>query len=292
MSEFHGEDLTGSIFHDVDLTNSRFELVDLTGVSIRSARLTNARFSNVDMVNVAISGEIEGLRVNEVDITPLVEAALNQRYPERVHMRPEDAEGFRHAWRVLERLWVGTVERARAMDPPALHQQVDGEWSFIETLRHLVFATDAWVRRAMLGDPSPWDALDLPHDEMPDEASVPRDRLARPSLEDVLALRVDRMATVRGVIEELTDGDLDGRTAPVGAPGYPESESFAVRRCLQAVVSEEWQHRLYAERDLDALEPRPSCYTPNGSGPPGGVGAGESGFPVVLAHNWHNSDLT
>jgi hypothetical protein len=31
-----------------------------------------------------------------------------------------------------------------------------------------VFATDAWVRRAVLGDPSPWDALDLPHDEMPD----------------------------------------------------------------------------------------------------------------------------
>jgi hypothetical protein len=26
-------------------------------------------------------------------------------------------------------------------------------WSFIETLRHLVFATDSWIRRAMLGDP-------------------------------------------------------------------------------------------------------------------------------------------
>lgn len=31
----------------------------------------------------------------------------------------------------------------------------------IETLRHLAFATDAWIRRAVLGDPAPWDPLDL-----------------------------------------------------------------------------------------------------------------------------------
>jgi hypothetical protein len=43
----------------------------------------------------------------------------------------------------------------------------------IETQRHLVFATDAWVRRAILGDPTPWHPLNLPHDEMPDEPSVP-----------------------------------------------------------------------------------------------------------------------
>jgi hypothetical protein len=40
-----------------------------------------------------------------------------------------------------------------------------------------------------LAEPSPWDPLDLPHDEMPDEPSVPRDRGARPSLDEVLALR-------------------------------------------------------------------------------------------------------
>jgi DinB superfamily len=34
-----------------------------------------------------------------------------------------------------------------------LHESVGGEWSFIETLRHLVFATDSWIRRAILGDP-------------------------------------------------------------------------------------------------------------------------------------------
>ena len=240
--------LTGARFRDVDLTNARFHLVDLTGVVIRGAAL----------VNVDVSGEIENLRVNGVDVAPLVEAELNRRYPDRVKMRPADADGFREAWGILEQLWPRTVERARGMSPEMLHERVDGEWSFIETLRHLVFATDAWVKRAILGEPSPWDPLDLPHDEMPDEPGVPRDRGARPSLDEVLALRADRMATVHQVIADLTDEKLAGLTEPVLEPGYPEPESFPLRRCLRAILNEEWEHRLYAERDFDVLESRPS----------------------------------
>jgi uncharacterized damage-inducible protein DinB len=238
--------LTGAQFHDVDLTNARFRLVDLTGVVIRGAAL----------VNVDISGEIENLRVNGVDVGPLVEAELNRRYPDRARMRPADADGYREAWDILERLWPRTVERARQLAPELLHERVEGEWSFIETLRHLVFATDAWVKRAILGDPAPWDLLDLPHDEMPDQPGVPRDRAARPPLDEVLALRADRMATVRQVMAGLTDEQLAGRTEPVTEPGYPEPESFAVRRCLLAILTEEWEHRLYAERDFDVLTHR------------------------------------
>jgi hypothetical protein len=243
-SRFEDVYLTGARFRDVDLSNARFHLVDLTGVMIRGAAL----------VNVDMSGEIKNLRVNGVDVVPLVEAELNRRYPDRVKMRPGGADGFRVAWDILERLWQRTVERARGMAPELLHERVEGEWSFIETLRHLVFATDAWVKRAILGEPSPWDPLVLPHDEMPDEPGVPRDRGARPSLDEVLALRTDRMATVRQVIAGLTDEKLAGLTEPVMEPGYPEPESFAVRRCLQAILNEEWEHRLYAERDFDVLE--------------------------------------
>ena len=255
-SRFEDVNLTGARFHDVDLTNARFHLADLTGVMIRGADLTGVTIRGADLVNVDISGEIKNLLVNGVDVTPLVEAELNRRYPDRVKMRPADADGFREAWDILERLWPQTVERARGLAPELLHERVDGEWSFIETLRHLVFATDAWVKRAILGDPSPWDPLDLPHDEMPDEPSIPRDRGARPSLDQVLALRADRMATVRQVIADLTDDKLAGQTEPVLEPGYPEPESFPVRRCLQAILSEEWQHRLYADRDFDVLESR------------------------------------
>lgn len=146
MADFISEDLTGSRFEDVyltgarfrdaDLTNARFHLVDLTGVMIRGAVL----------VNVDISGEIKNMRVNGVDVVPLVAAELNRRYPDRAKMRPADADGFREAWDILERLWQQTAGRVRGMAPELLHERVEGEWSFIETLRHLVFATDAWVK--------------------------------------------------------------------------------------------------------------------------------------------------
>lgn len=206
-----------------------------------------------------LSGEISNLRVNGVNVVPLVEAELNRRYPDRVKMRPTTADGFREAWAILERLWPETVDRARAMPPEQLYERVDGEWSFIETLRHLLFATDAWLKRAYLGEPCPWSPLDLPHDEMPDDPSVPRDRDARPSLDEVLALRADRMATVRQALADLTDEQLAGMTEPVLEPGYPEpGRSFPVIRCLRAVVVEEWEHRLYAERDFAVLAARQS----------------------------------
>jgi DinB superfamily len=210
----------------------------------------------VELVDVNIYGEIVNLTINGGDIGPLVHAELDRRYPDRAKMRPTDLAGFRAAWDVIERLWDGTVVRARRLDPALLHESVDGEWSFTKTLRHLVFATDSWIRRAILGDPSPWDPLDLPWDEMPDTPGVPRDRDAKPSLDSVLELRRDRMSTVREVLEGLSDESLDGHTQPVEGPGWPESRSYPIRECLLCILNEEWEHRLYAERDLDGLEAR------------------------------------
>lgn len=266
MADFIGEDLRGSRFERVNLDGSRFERSDLSDVEFRSLDLVDTRFRNVDMrrvvmrgvalVDVDIHGEIGRLTINGVEVSRLVNDELDRRYPDRAKMRPTDPAGFREAWDILERLWSGTVERARRLDPDLLHASVGGEWSFIETLRHLVFATDAWIRRAMLGDPSPWDPLDLPWDEMADTPGIPRDRDVRPSLDVAVDLRRDRMSTVREVIGGLTDESLDDHTEPVESPGWPESRSYPVRECLLTILNEEWEHRLYAERDLDALEAR------------------------------------
>jgi hypothetical protein len=174
----------------------------------------------------------------------------------RSKLRPTDAAGFREAWALIEGLWGETTERARALNPELLHEQVDSEWSFIETLRHLLFATDSWVRRVLLGDPAPWDPLDLPWDEMPDTPGVPRDREARPTLDEVLTLRADRMASVRRYVADLTDEQLAGSTDPVLGPGWPESRSFRVGEALSVVVNEEAWHRQFAERDLAVLSLR------------------------------------
>jgi hypothetical protein len=72
----------------------------------------------------------------------------------------------------------------------------------------------------------------------------------------VLELRRDRMTTVRKVLNGLTQESLDSQTEPVEGPGWPESRSYPVRECLLVILNEEWEHRLYTERDLAVLESR------------------------------------
>jgi uncharacterized damage-inducible protein DinB len=256
VSEFIDDDLRGSRFERVELGGAQFRSVDLTGAQFRGVDLSGATMLGVDLVGVRVYGDIEGLNVNGVDVAPLIEAELNRRYPLRAKMRPSEPAGFLEAWNVLEHLWNETIHRAQRLPPELLHESVNGEWSFIETLRHLCFATDSWIRRAILGDPSPWDPLDLPYDEMSDTPGVPRDRDVRPSLDEVLRLRRDRMTTVRQVIQSLTEKSLAEDTEPVAGPGFPQSRSYPVRQCLRIILNEEWEHRLYAERDLDVLDKR------------------------------------
>ena len=247
MTDYLRADLSQSRFEEVDFSRSRFHNVYFTDTVIRGAWLQR----------VEVDGYIDNVTINGVDVGPLIEAELDRRDPDRTLLRPTDAEGLRTAWNVVVRRWDPAVQRARSLPEDLLHERVDGEWSFIETLRHLVLATDAWVLRALLGDPAPYHPLGLPHSEMPaDTPGVPHDPDARPSLDAVLVVRADRMATVARVLHELTDERLEEMTQPVVEPGYPESESFPVRRCLRAVVNEEWLHREYAERDLASLERR------------------------------------
>ena len=259
-TRFEHVDLSESHFHDLLLRRARFTHVDLSEARFHDLAMPDVRITGAWMQDLVIDADVTGsLTVNGVDVLPYVEAELNARHPGRATIfavREGDADAFRAAWAIDEQIWATTVERARRLPEEKLHERVDGEWSFIQTLRHLVVATDSWIRRALLGDPWPYDALDLPFDEMDEIEGMPNDIEARPSLDEVLALRADRMKTVSEVLTALTDEQLDGTTEPVPQPGYPESEAFPVRRCLGAIVIEEWEHHLFANRDLEVLEAR------------------------------------
>jgi hypothetical protein len=103
------------------------------------------------------------------------------------------------------------------------------------------------------GNASPWHPLDLPWDEAPGWDGIPWDREARPSLDVVLEVRAERQAMVREVLASLTEEQLASEVG-MTEPGWPLRESFPFKTCLFIVVNEEWQHRLYAERDLALLE--------------------------------------
>jgi len=251
------QDLTGSTFERADMQGSRFTMVLLNGTTIDHCDLHRVTMRGVEIADTTISGEIKNLVINGVDVAPLVDAELDRRHPDKPRFRPVTADGFRDAWDINERLWGATVERARKLDPDQLHDSVDGEWSFVQTLRHLAFASESWVGRGILGDPSPWHPLSLPWDQMRPVDGVPRDRDARPSLEEALALRHDAMALVRRVVDTLTDEQLDVEGDPLVGPGWPpEGARLEARECLLVVLNEEWWHRMYAERDLAVLEQR------------------------------------
>ena len=236
-----------------DFTGTSLRNVIVRGADLRGGGIADSRIRGMDIWNVDIHAELQNVVINGVDIAPLIEAELNRRDPERTKMRPTTPDGFREAWTILERRWAATVERAQTFDEPQLHESVADEWSFVQTLRHLCFASDAWVGRMVLGNSSPWHPLDLPWDEAPGWDGIPWDRDARPGLDEVLAVRRDRQAMVGTVIEGLTTEQLDS-TVTRTEPGWPQLEDFPLKQCLLIVLNEEWEHRSYAERDLTALE--------------------------------------
>jgi hypothetical protein len=154
------EQFKAARFDVADLRGARFTDCDLTGVTIRDGWL----------VNVSISGYLSNVTVNGVDVSDFVSAELDRRHPERVQFREgQTADDLRAIWDTIERLWAQAAERAGRLPAAALTQQVNEEWSFAQTLRHLVFITDAWASRTVLDEEMPYHPLGLPQSWYPDE---------------------------------------------------------------------------------------------------------------------------
>lgn len=215
-----------------DRRGARFENVDFTG----------AVFKEVMLVNVRMSGLIHGLVVNDIEVAPLIRAEMDRRYPERAMLRPADANGCRDAWRVVSDLWAATIARAATLDESLLHQRVDGEWSFLETVRHLIFVIDAWISGTALGDTGHFHPFGMPPSFITDASSFGIDVAADPSLHEVTEARAERQAVVADLVRDLADNDLQRQCG-----------DHTLHHCLLTLFEEEWAHHWYATRDLDTL---------------------------------------
>jgi hypothetical protein len=233
--EFGGH-LAGAVFWGADLTGATFRDVDLTGTSISHARL----------VDVEIDASIGRLVVNGVDVTDYV----NERdpwFPLRSMIEPTEPAGVRVAWSALEQAWSDTISIASGYPDADLHLSVDGEWSFVDTLRHLVFAIDKWYTVPVAG--GSFHPLGLPNSGSIDFPWPGIDRGLQPSVADALAAYRGRVEAVRANVESVTIGDLGRRVDVL------ENGEHSVQDCLWTIFEELFWHNRYARRDLERLTP-------------------------------------
>jgi hypothetical protein len=232
----------------------RFDEEDLTGAEFRECDLSRARLVGVVMHDAEIDGLVTNLVVNGVEVMPYVEAELDRRHPVRLLMRSDDPADLRKAWWQLQDDWATTTERVRAMPEGSEHRRVGGEWSMVETLRHLVFVHDSWFRRCVLGLTEPFTAMGLASPFVTDQEEQGLDRSARPSLDEVLGVRDRQASEVEAWLAEVTAEQL-AQTAPVpdGDGWPPYARGRQVRHCLGTVLDEEWAHHGFCVRDLDTL---------------------------------------
>lgn len=245
---FRNEDLRGAVFTGVDLAGATFRACDLTG-----ARIVG---SSVEELHVhPFAGEPATVVVDGVDVTGFVMTELDRRHPERVQLRAaQTADDHRAVWTTIARLWAATL--ARDLPDDVRHGRVDGEWSLVETLRHLVFAVDGWLGRMILGRPDPHHPLGLPPTDLPDADAdgLGLDLAARPSYAEVLDVYAGRRAQVDELLATLVDADLaEPRTATL-APSWGE-EMRTVADCLGTILNEHVEHHRYVTRDLAVLLP-------------------------------------
>ena len=240
------DELQGAEFVDADLRGARFVGADLSGIVMRGVDVQGA-----DIDAPWLFDGDSFLRVNGVDVIPLVEAELNRRFPGRAERRAGDPDGLRAAWAALERTWAATLERVAAMPAGTVDVSVGGEWSFAQTLRHLILATDAWLGRAILEIEQPFHPVGLagPGAEE-DGLDMSIFTTVTPSYAEVLEVRAGRVAMVRDFLASTTSDELAETRKN---PWDPECQETTLS-CLHVILQEEWEHHRYAIRDLDAIE--------------------------------------
>jgi hypothetical protein len=216
--------LRGKTFADTDLREARFVSSTLAGAVLRGVDIQDLQIDAPWLVE----GGSGSLLVNDVDVAPYVDAELDRRFPGRADRTPTDPEGLRAAWAALERIWAATLERADRLPAGTVDESVDGEWSFAQTLRHLVLATDMWLGQAILENEQPFHALGLADASLEEEGfDMSIFATDPPSYADVLTARADRQAMVRAFLAGVTAEELAAKRTNPHDPDHPRPRSPA-----------------------------------------------------------------
>jgi len=231
----------GATFFRTSFKGATMRACDLSGVTMRSADVDGLDIDGQDLL-------FGSLFVNGVDVVPLVDAELNRQFPGRALQNAQTPDGLRDGWVAVQAAWATTV----ADTPPGLvDAHVEDEWSLAETLRHLVLATDAWLRGGIMGIEQPFHEIGLIFSgaaEMGFDISIFGSDA--PTFEEILVVRAERQQMVTDFLAGATPKLLvEERTNPWGGGDWHPT----VGDCVRVILEEEWAHLRYIRRDLAFL---------------------------------------
>ena len=227
-----------------DLSGSAFWSVDLRGATFRDVELAGAQISHSRVVNVDIDAVIDGLVVNGVDVT----AYVNQRdrwFALRSQLFPTEADRMRAGWPMFVTAWSDAIAGASCLPDSQLHASVNGQWSFVQTLRHLVMATDKWFTAPVLG--GGFHPIGLPNTGSLGFAWPGIDLTLDPTFGEAVAIWRDRALRLQDYLDQVEQFALAVQVEVL------ENGPTEVHDCVGVVFEEHFQHLRYALRDLDHL---------------------------------------
>jgi len=241
--------------HNDALRGASFTVADLAGAKFVDCDMSQVKIIDSWLVDVNVSGYVSNFVVNDVDVTAFVDAELDRRHPERVQLRQmQTADDYRAMWDTIERLWSDTVARADRLPEP-----LSTNGSTASGLRR--DAAPSGLHHRRLGEShGPRRAAALPPARRHPNRLCARGRGgARHRSRRASVVRRGDGGTrrphglVRGIVDGLTNTELERICTRAPAPGYPE-ESRSVGDCLGVVMQEECEHLRYAVRDLAVLQ--------------------------------------
>ncbi len=209
MTIFSGtQEFEGATFVRTSFKGATLKSCDVSGVTMRSVDVGGLDIDSHDLF-------FGSLIVNGVDVVPFVDAELNRQFPGRELQKAQTPEGLRDAWVAVQAAWETTVTNT---PPELVDAHVGDEWSLAQTLRHLVLATDAWLRGGIMGMEHPFHEIGLIFSggaEMGFDMSI--FRVDAPVFEDILAVRAERQQLVTDFLATATPELLAERARqPVG----------------------------------------------------------------------------
>lgn len=239
---FRTTEFEGASFVKASFKGATLRFSDVSGVTMRAVDVDGLDIDSHDLF-------FGTLLVNGVDVVPLVDAELNRLFPGRELQKAETPEGLREGWVAVQAAWRETVE---GTPPELVDAHVEDEWSLAQTLRHLVLATDAWLRGAIMRIEQPFHEIGQIFTgaaEMGFDMSI--FRAEAPSYDEVLAVRAERQAMVTQFLADVTPELLaEERENPWGGG---DDWRPTVGDCVRVILEEEWAHLRYIRRDLAIL---------------------------------------